>query len=118
MKKLYLFWVASLAIAGNISAQEHFVVQHTPNEAPLFEKTYVRQDPSSYKKQTKPTRNPVEFAVQLSASSHQVEDKSALNKRSDIAPVFVHAENGMHKVRIGPFHSQEEAKTALLKAKS
>ncbi len=78
-------------------------------------KVYVKQDPGTYQK-AKENSN-VEFAVQLSASSKPA-DKKSLTTWEDLGSVYVHSENGLYKVRIGPFSSQEDAKSVLLKAKA
>lgn len=81
-------------------------------------KVYVKQDPATYQKAKENTEVKVEFAVQLSASSKPVADKNSLKSWEDLGPVYVHSENGLYKVRIGPFDTQEDAKAVLLKAKS
>ena len=80
-------------------------------------KVYVKQDPNTYQK-TKEASSKVEFAVQLSASAKPITDKKALKSWEDLGPVYVHSENGLYKLRIGPFDTQEDAKTVLLKAKA
>jgi len=87
----------------------------TPKDQEMV-KVYVKQDPQSYQK-AKENSN-VEFAVQLSASSKPVGDKNSLKSWEDLGPVYVHTENGLYKVRIGPFITQEDAKSVLQKAKA
>jgi hypothetical protein len=79
-------------------------------------KVYVKQDPHAYQKSKEDSN--VEFAVQLSASSKPLADKKSLQSWEDLGPVYVHSENGLYKVRIGPFVTQEDAKAVLQKAKS
>jgi hypothetical protein len=80
-------------------------------------KVYVKQDPATYKKTTQDTLLALEFAVQLSASSRPIADKSSLKSWEELGPVYIHSENGMYKVRLGPFDSQDKAKEVLLQAK-
>jgi len=80
-------------------------------------KVYVRQDPMTYKKANQDTTLQLEFAVQLSASSRPITDKSTLSSWEELAPLYIHTENGMYKVRLGPFDSQDKAKQVLLQAK-
>jgi len=81
-------------------------------------KVYVKQDPAAYHKTKDEASSKVEFAVQLSASSKPMNDKVALKSWEDLGPVYVHTENGLYKLRIGPFDTQEDAKAVLLKAKA
>jgi hypothetical protein len=81
-------------------------------------KVYVKQDPATYQKTKKETTANVEFAVQLSASSKPVTNKNTLKSWEDLGHVYVHTENGLYKVRIGPFYTQEDAKSVLLKVKA
>ncbi|MDZ4749568.1 MAG: SPOR domain-containing protein [Saprospiraceae bacterium] len=80
-------------------------------------KVYVKQDPSGYKKVRQDGAVELEFAVQLSASSRPITDKSSLSSWEQLGPVYIHTENGMYKVRIGPYDNQDQAKNVLLKAK-
>jgi cell division septation protein DedD len=81
-------------------------------------KVYVRQDREAILAQQDPTTKPaVMFAVQLSATSRPVADASAFKAWESIGPVFIHQEEGLYKVRIGPYATQQEAKVALLKVK-
>lgn len=81
-------------------------------------KVYVKQDPSTYKKPQNDNAEEIEFAVQLSASSRPITDKNSLNSWEELGPVYIHTENGMYKVRIGPFDNQDKAKQVLLQAKA
>ncbi len=81
-------------------------------------KVYVRQDPAVYQQSREQTSSKVEFAVQLSASSKPVTNKNSLKSWEDLGHVYVHTENGLYKVRIGPFDTQEDAKAVLLQAKA
>lgn len=80
-------------------------------------KVYVREDPANYKKANQDSGLILEFAVQLSASSRPVTDKSSLRSWEELGPVYIHTENGLYKVRIGPFDNQDQAKEVLLRAK-
>lgn len=80
-------------------------------------KVYVKQDPATYQKAKPEVAQDLEFAVQLSASSRPITDKSTLKSWEELGPVYIHTENGMNKVRIGPFDSQDKAKQVLLAAK-
>jgi cell division septation protein DedD len=81
-------------------------------------KVYVKQDPSTYKKPETEKSKEIEFAVQLSASSRPITDKSSLSSWEQLGPVYIHTENALYKVRIGPFDSQDKAKQVLLQAKA
>ena len=81
-------------------------------------KVYVKQDPATYKKPENEKKQDIEFAVQLSATSRPITDKSSLGAWEDLGPVYIHSENGMYKVRIGPFENQDQAKQVLLQAKA
>ncbi|MDQ3017179.1 MAG: SPOR domain-containing protein [Bacteroidota bacterium] len=100
----------SLAIATlNESMQE-------PPQPELV-KVYVKQDPVTYKKQNdEPTS--IDFSVQVAASSKTITEYSARNEWEGLGPVYVQNENGVYKVRIGPFDSQIEAKKILVEVKS
>jgi cell division septation protein DedD len=89
-----------------------------PSESVDLVKVYVRQDPGAMLTQQDPAKKPaVVFAVQLSATSRPVADASAFKSWESVGPVFIHQEEGLYKVRIGPYASQQEAKAALLKVK-
>ena len=81
-------------------------------------KVYVKQDPGTYQKTKDVSQVKVEFAVQLSASTKPMTDKKAMKTWEDLGPVYVHSENGLYKLRIGPFNTQEDAKAVLLQAKA
>ena len=81
-------------------------------------KVYVKQDPGTYQKSRDESPAKVEFAVQLSASAKPITDKKALKTWEDLGPVYIHSENGLYKLRIGPFNTQEDAKAVLLQAKA
>lgn len=82
-------------------------------------KVYVKQDPKTYVKAPRPAGQDLDlvFAVQLSASSKPVSDLKSLSSWEELGPLYVHTENGLYKVRIGPFETQDEAKNVLLQAK-
>jgi hypothetical protein len=98
-----------------ISAQPEF--DEAPSETERV-KVYVKQDPSNYQKTKNTGDQGVEFAVQLSATSNPVKDKKSFSSWEEIGPVFIQNENGLYKVRIGPYHTQEEAKRVLLQVKA
>ncbi len=81
-------------------------------------KVYVKQEPAAYKKAKPAQPGAVEFAVQLSATSRPITDKHSLKSWEEIGPVFIHTENGLYKVRIGPYDTQEDAKAVLLAVKA
>jgi hypothetical protein len=81
-------------------------------------KVYVKQDPEVFKKENVEEASGVEFAVQLSATSRPITDKSSLRSWEELGSVFIHTENGLYKVRIGPFTTQESAKQVLLQVKA
>jgi hypothetical protein len=81
-------------------------------------KVYVKQDPTAYNKSKESNPSKVEFAVQLSASAKPITDKKSIKSWEDLGPVYVHNENGLYKLRIGPFDTQEDAKAVLLQAKA
>lgn len=80
-------------------------------------KIYVKQDPATYKKAKPEEDVQLEFAVQLAASSKPITDMSSLKSWEELGPVYIKSENGMYKVRLGPFDSQDKAKQVLLQAK-
>ena len=83
-----------------------------------YVKMYIKQDPETYQKAGNETGLSLEFAVQLSASSRPITDKSSLKSWEELGPLYIHNENGMYKVRIGPFSTQDQAKDVLLEAKA
>jgi len=112
MKQLALLAFLVLTTGSWASVQSQV---HDPNEEKV--KVYVKQDPATYKKEKgDPTLN-LEFAVQLSASSRAITDKNTLKSWEELGPLYIHEENGLYKVRIGPFASQDQAKDVLLQAK-
>ena len=80
-------------------------------------KVYVKENPATYQKKTS-QGNEITFSVQVSASSKPVSEKNVKKDWQDIGQVYIHQENGMYKVRIGPYATQQEAKQALLQVKS
>jgi hypothetical protein len=117
MKKL-LLPISFLFVSGSMSMVHG---QAQTAEASMAEtdlvKVYVKQDPATYKKVTQADPVELEFAVQLSASSRPITDKGSLSSWEQLGPVYIHTENGMYKVRIGPYDNQDQAKNVLLKAK-
>ncbi len=80
-------------------------------------KVYVKEDPATYKKQSDAPAS-IDFSVQVAASSKFISESSARNDWEGLGPVYVQNENGMYKVRIGPYESQNEAKQILMEVKS
>jgi hypothetical protein len=117
MKKLRL--PTLLLLSTGLCAQIHSQVPGKAQDSSDAElvKVYVKQDPATYKKSTHGDELELEYAVQLSASSRPITDKNSLKSWEEIGPVYIHEENGMYKVRIGPFDSQDKAKQVLLQVK-
>lgn len=117
MKKLLL--PISLLFASGILSLGHSQAPQvaTSKSDTSLVKVYVKQDPSTYKKVGQDSELELEFAVQLSASSRPITDKGSLSSWEQLGPVYIHTENGMYKVRIGPYDNQDQAKNVLLKAK-
>lgn len=80
-------------------------------------KVYIKQDPATYQKKGS-QGSEIMFSVQVAASSHPISESSAKDQWQDLGQVYVHRENDMYKIRIGPFNTQQEAKQVLLAAKS
>src|SRR5688572_4503794 len=80
-------------------------------------KVYVKQDMETYEKKTT-QGGEISFSVQVSASSNPISEQSAKKDWQEMGRVYIQKENGMYKVRIGPFQSQLEAKQVLLNVKS
>jgi|GEM_PF-1103265 len=93
------------------------VISQVPDSSKELVKVYVKQDPATYKKEKGDAALVLEFAVQLSASSRPITDKSTLKSWEELGPLYIHEENGMFKVRLGPFDTQDKAKEVLLQAK-
>lgn len=79
-------------------------------------KVYVRKEPAARKSQQEP-KPAVRFAVQLSATSRPIADPASFRSWESVAPVFIHQEDGLYKVRLGPFATQQEAKAVLIRVK-
>ena len=86
-------------------------------DSPDLVKVYVKQDPTTYQK-TSTQNEPIDFAVQVGASSKPFDKSSAAKEWNELGNVYVQQENGLYKLRIGPFDTQQEAKEILLQAKS
>jgi hypothetical protein len=112
MKHFILFAIMALSTGSWASVQGQ--VADTSKE---LVKVYVKQDPATYKKEKGESNLILEFAVQLSASSRPITDKSTLKSWEELGPLYIHEENGLYKVRIGPFDTQDKAKDVLLQAK-
>src|SRR5688500_2213405 len=80
-------------------------------------KIYVREDPKTYQKKSI-QGGEISFAVQVAASSRPITQQSANKEWEGLGRVYIHQENGMYKVRIGPYTSPQEAKKVLLDVKS
>jgi hypothetical protein len=116
MKKLRRPLVFIL-IAGFYNLIHGQLSLHSESDNADLVKVYVKQDPATYKK-SNTQNNTIEFAVQVAASSKAISETKARKDWEDLGHVYVQKENGMYKIRIGPFESQMEAKQILLKAKS
>ena len=112
MKHLILLAMLSLS-SGSWASVKSQVADSSEEKI----KVYVKQDPSTYKKEKSESGLNLEFAVQLSASSRPITDKSTLKSWEELGPLYIHEENGLFKVRIGPFDTQDKAKEVLLQAK-
>lgn len=80
-------------------------------------KVYIKQEPVATPKRSF-QGDEITFSVQISASAHPVTESSVKADWQAIGNVYVQKENGMYKVRIGPYQTQREAKETLLKVKS
>lgn len=116
MKKLPLLILMILFCGVTRSVQSQVTMQ-PESDTPDLVKVYVKQDPATYQKSST-QNNAVDFAVQVSASSKPIEETAAKKEWDELGHVFVQKENGLYKVRIGPYATQMEAKETLLKAKS
>lgn len=104
--------------ASHRMAQEFF--EETPVETkPELVKVYVKQEEQNLPKAaTNISSDEVIFSVQVSASSIAISEAAAENEWGEFGPVYVQKENGMYKVRIGPYETQQDAKQILLAVKS
>jgi hypothetical protein len=87
------------------------------SSSPDLVKVYVKQDPATYRKQNDEQPR-IDFSVQVAASSRPIAEKTARQEWEGLGPVYIQNENGMYKIRIGPYESQKEAKHVLLEVKS
>ena len=110
----HLIILALLVISSGSWAS---VISQVPDSSKELVKVYVKQDPATYKKEKGDGALVLEFAVQLSASSRPITDKATLKSWEELGPLYIHEENGMYKVRLGPFDTQDKAKEVLLQAK-
>jgi sporulation related protein len=110
----HLIILALLVISSGSWAS---VISQVADSSSKLVKVYVKQDPATYKKEKGDAGLVLEFAVQLSASSRPIMDKSTLKSWEELGPLYIHEENGMYKVRLGPFDTQDKAKEVLLQAK-
>lgn len=121
MKKLPLIAKACLILASALQLQAQpsddsvgIPVRETKSD---MVKVYIKQDPATYQRKTTQGAG-ISFSVQVSATSSPVSEKSATQEWNALGNVYVHRENGMYKVRIGPYETQQEAKHVLLGVKS
>ena len=120
MKKLLPFTTACLilALCTPLRAQpEDSAVMPPTDTRPDVVKVYVKQDPASYRRK-QIQGSGISFSVQVSATLRSISEKSAEEEWDELGNVYVHRENGLYKVRIGPFETQQEAKQVLLGVKS
>jgi hypothetical protein len=110
----HLILLALLVISSGSLASAISQVADTAQE---LIKVYVKQDPATYQKEKSDDALNLEFAVQLSASSRPITDKTTLKSWEELGPLYIHEENGLYKVRLGPFDTQDKAKEVLLQAK-
>ncbi len=116
MKKILLTLILIPFTGILLSVQGQIAVQ-AESDTPDLVKVYVRQDPGTYKK-TSSQNSRIDFAVQVTASSNPISEATAKKEWSDLGRVYIQKENGLYKIRIGPYTSQLEAKETLLRAKS
>ncbi|MEO6130871.1 MAG: SPOR domain-containing protein [Saprospiraceae bacterium] len=116
MKKLLLSLLL-IPFGGILTQIQAQVSMHPESDTPDLVKVYVKQDPATYQKSMAP-KSEIDFAVQVSASSNPVSESAAKKEWEDLGHVYIQRENGLYKVRIGPFTTQIEAKETLLRAKS
>ena len=107
-----------LEMASQAKADYEVLLPSVNRKSPDQEaKVYVKQDPTTYQKPKGEEAVKLEFAVQLAASSKPITDMASLKSWEELGPLYIHNENGMYKVRLGPFNSQDQAKQVLLQAK-
>lgn len=114
---LLMFAIAALAQRTSLSPQAGPADQMLASSDTDLVKVYVKQDPATYTK-TQADQPRIDFSVQVAASSRPVSISQAKSEWEGLGPVYVQNENGMYKVRIGPYDSQMEAKSVLLEVKS
>lgn len=112
-----LLTASSLVFAQDIDMAPPAMAAGKMNAETEMMKIYVKEDPSIYKKQ-KDGNVHIDFSVQVAASSGFISEKTARAEWEGLGPVYVQKENGMHKIRIGPFETQQQAKEVLLEVKS
>src|SRR5688500_3582063 len=98
---------------ADIAIREHASTDQKPDMV----KVYVKLDPSSYEKKSM-QGGEITFSVQVAASSNPVSQATAQQEWKELGRVYIHKENGMYKVRIGPYKTQLEAKQTLLAVKA
>src|SRR5258706_6345032 len=114
MKKLLL--PSLIILMGAYCSSIYSQISMQPDsDAPDLVKVYVKQDPTTYKKSS--TQNgTIDFAVQVSASSKPFNENIVKKEWNELGHVYIQQENGLYKIRIGPFDTQMEAKQILLQA--
>jgi SPOR domain len=116
MKKILLTLILIPFTGILLSVQGQIAVQ-PESDTPDLVKVYVRQDPATYQKTSSQTTR-IDFAVQVTASSNPISEATAKKEWSELGHVYIQKENGLYKIRIGPYATQVEAKETLLRAKS
>lgn len=116
MKKILLTLILIPLTGMLISLRGQIAVQ-SESDTPDLVKVYVRQDPATYQKSSSPNSK-IDFAVQVTASSNPISESTAKKEWSELGHVYIQKENGLYKIRIGPYTTQLEAKETLLRAKS
>ncbi|MFZ1676368.1 MAG: SPOR domain-containing protein [Saprospiraceae bacterium] len=116
MKKILLS-LTLIPFAGILINVNGQIAVQPESDTPDLVKVYVRQDPATYQKSSS-QNSKIDFAVQVTASSNPISEATAKKDWSDLGHVYVQKENGLYKIRIGPYTSQLEAKETLLRAKS
>ncbi|MEP6793609.1 MAG: SPOR domain-containing protein [Saprospiraceae bacterium] len=116
MKKILLTLIL-IPFAGILLSVQGQIAVQPESDTPDLVKVYVRQDPATYQKSSS-KNSKIDFAVQVTASSNPISEATAKKEWSDLGRVYVQKENGLYKIRIGPYTTQLEAKETLLRAKS
>src|SRR5688572_23254648 len=83
----HLIILALLVISSGSWAS---VISQVADSSSKLVKVYVKQDPATYKKEKGDAGLVLEFAVQLSASSRPIMDKSTLKSWEELGPLYIH----------------------------